>query len=251
MSNDFLKNISYFLIGGIIGGCTIYFCMSNNQSCSKNHSSSAFECSQATSDSFTESETTTQQEEDEVRNDSKNEEPKEEPSGASVQSPMNSNLSNKYSHLRYPLLFAKAFSGSERIGIMKALYKKLDGEYMQSSSFEYFCYVFGNVGNDKRYKPSDGDFINWQDGKPSLQWLILKLYKPEGGKQLERGTWSTVERCFLLNNMPIPPRSMKLETNHIGKSNKIRIDVLIADIMSTGSSCNPIHAEAFSQYHQV
>lgn len=250
MSKSLIKDISLLLIGNILGGCAVFFFMPNSQSSSKNISSDT-ECSQTTCHATTESDMASQQKQDEVYNDLKNEEPKEEFSEAPIQQPMNNNYQSKDSHLRYPLLLGEVFSGPERIRVMKALYKKLDGEYMQCSSFEYFCYVFGNIGNNKFYKPTDDDFINWQDGKPSLQWLILKLYKPEGKKQLERGTWSTVEKCFLLDNKPIPPRSMKLATNHIGDAHKNRIDALIADIMQLGPSCNPIHAETFSQYHQV
>lgn len=249
MKSSYIKDIALLLIGSVMGGCAVFFCMKNNQSRVENISS-AIEYSQQECRSFTETNVTPKQEQCEYNNLEK-EEPKEELSKPSVQSQTSSNSQDKNAHLCYPLLLGKKFSGSERIQVMKALFKRLNGEYMQCSSFEYFCYVFGNVGNDKRYKPTSEDFINWQDKKPSLQWLILKLYRLEGEKQLARGTWDTVEKCFLLDNVPIPPRKMKQGTNHIGKSYKDRIDTIIAEVMQTGSVGSPVRSETLNQSHQV
>lgn len=249
MKINIIERISCLLIGSFMGGCAVYFYMINSHSRVENIST-AIEYSQQECRSFTEPDTTPEQEQCEYNNLEK-EEPEEELSKTSVQSQTGNNPQDKNSHLCYPPLLGKVFSGSERIQVMKALFKKLNGEYMQCSSFEYFCYVFGNAGNDKRYRPTGEDFINWQDKKPSLQWLILRLYRPKEERQVARGTWATVEKCFLLDNVPIPPREMKQGTNHIGKSYKDRIDTIIAEVMQTGSTGNPARSETFSQSHQV
>lgn len=238
-----LKNMGLLVVGGIIGSCITYFFMADGQSISKDISYNV-ECSQQTCS--TGADAAAEQEQCENNNDLKEREQEEESSETPApQRTENDNPQNKNFHLRYPPLLAKSFSGSERIRAMKTLYEKLDGEFMRCSSFEYFCHVFGYTGNGKRHHPTSGDFIDWMDGKPSLQWLILKLYKPKGEKQIARGTWTKVETCFLLDGMPIPLRSMKLETNHIGKPYKDRIDAVIAEVMQKGTTDEPIHSETF------
>lgn len=245
MKELFFKNIGLLVVGGIIGSCITYFFMANDRNASKDISYN-IEYSQQTCSPFAGTDTTAEQEQCENNNDSKEEGQEEESSETSTpQRTENDNSQNKSSHFRYPPLLAKSFSGSGRVRAMKTLYEKLDGEYMRCSSFEYFCYVFGYTDNGKRYHPTSGDFIDWMDGKPSLQWLILKLYKPKGEKQIARGTWTKVETCFLLDGMPISSRSMKLETNHIGKPYKDRIDAIIAEVMQTGTTGEPIHSETF------
>lgn len=112
-------------------------------------------------------------------------------------------------YFRSPVLFAEL---PDKKKVLHKLYKNLK-DYMSCSSLEYFLYIFGDrLGN---YQPSDNDFIDWTGGKYSLQSLIIKLYKPDGAKSVPRGTWAKVEDFFLIDGKRIPPKSMKLETNHI------------------------------------
>lgn len=134
--------------------------------------------------------------------------------------------------LSYPLLFSEVFCGDDRQKVLQILYDKLQGEFMHCSSSNYFRYLFGGgKGLPSGYKPDENEFINWHAGKSSLQWLVIRLYRPEGQKQVLRGTWKKVEMCFLLNGSEIPLKTMKLETNHITETHKKKIDAILSEIM--------------------
>ena len=135
------------------------------------------------------------------------------------------------SQFDYPSLFKQSFSGQGWEKSITKLYDKLQGEYMYCSSRNYFYYVFGGKGLPNGYRPEKNEFISWLSGKPSLQWLIIRLYKPEGKRQLPRGTWEKVEMCFLMDGVQIPSKTMKLETNHIAESHKEGIDTILSEIM--------------------
>lgn len=124
-------------------------------------------------------------------------------------------------YFRSPVLFAEL---PDKKKVLHKLYKNLK-DYMSCSSLEYFLYIFGDrLGN---YQPSDNDFIDWTGGKYSLQSLIIKLYKPDGAKSVPRGTWGKVEEIFLMHGKRIPPKTMKLETNHIPEKVRNAIDQIV------------------------
>ncbi|OUO01349.1 hypothetical protein B5F97_06710 [Bacteroides clarus] len=139
-------------------------------------------------------------------------------------------------HLSYPLVLGQLFSGVERKRVINTLYKRLNEKYIQCSSMEYFSYVFGMAGIGKSYKPTEDDYINWIAGKRSLQCLIIKLYRPDGARQIVRNTWTKVENSFLLDGKPIPSETMKLETNHITNSCKEDMNILISDLIKEHTS---------------
>lgn len=134
--------------------------------------------------------------------------------------------------LQYPPLFIREFGIiSEQKNAIKSLYDLLDANgYIHCSSLEYFRYVFGRRGLEKTYKPDSDDYIEWTSNKASLQWLILRLYKQEGDRQLQRCTWKKVEAFFLLNG--VQASEMNKATNHISDSDKQKIDEIIAQVIS-------------------
>lgn len=145
---------------------------------------------------------------------------------------LNHSSLSKPTPLQYPPLFIREFGIiSEQKNAIKSLYDLLDANgYIRCSSLEYFRYVFGRRGLEKTYKPDAADYIEWTSNKASLQWLILRLYKQEGDRQLQRGTWPKVEAFFLLNG--VQANEMNKATNHISDSDKQKIDEIIAQVIS-------------------
>lgn len=145
---------------------------------------------------------------------------------------LNHSSLSKPTPLQYPPLFIREFGIiSEQKNAIKSLYDLLDANgYIRCSSLEYFRYVFGRRGLEKTYKPDSVDYIEWTSNKASLQWLILRLYKQEGDRQLQRGTWPKVEAFFLLNG--VQANEMNKATNHISDSDKQKIDEIIAQVIS-------------------
>lgn len=149
---------------------------------------------------------------------------------------LNHSSLSKPTPLQYPPLFIREFGTiSEQKKAIKSLYDLLDENgYIRCSSLEYFRYVFGRRGLEKAYKPDAVDYIEWTSNKASLQWLILRLYKQEGDRQLQRGTWPKVEAFFLLNG--VQANEMNKATNHISDSDKQKIDGIIAQVISPGQT---------------
>jgi hypothetical protein len=146
---------------------------------------------------------------------------------------ISTNRQRTFYHLPYPSIFKKIFSGkAQRRKSIEELYNKLKDNYIECSSTEYFCYVFGIVEKGKKeYKPKESDHINWTSDKRTLQCIIIKLYKPEGEKQIARGIWTKVENCFLLDGESIPPKTMKKDTNHISDPCKNTINALVDNLI--------------------
>ena len=144
---------------------------------------------------------------------------------------LNHSSLSKPTPLQYPPLFIREFGIiGEQKNAIKSLYDLLDANgYIRCSSLEYFRYVFGRRGLEKTYKPDSVDYIEWTSNKASLQWLILRLYKQKGDRQLQRGTWQKVESFFLLNG--VQANGMNKATNHISDSDKEKIDKIIEKVI--------------------
>lgn len=144
---------------------------------------------------------------------------------------LNHSIMSKPIPLQYPPLFIREFViRKEQEKAIKSLYDLLDEKgYICCSSQDYFFYVFGRRGLEKTYKPDAADYIEWTSNKASLQWLILRLYKQKGDRQLQRGTWQKVESFFLLNG--VQANEMNKATNHISDSDKEKIDKIIEKVI--------------------
>lgn len=141
--------------------------------------------------------------------------------------PLNEN--RKKSKLSYPPLFSNLSEG-QRKEVIDGLYKELCGSHIHCSSLNYFKYVFGGLGLPNNYKPSECDYIDWTTGKPSLQCLIIQLYRPKGEERVVRGTWLKAENCFLLDGELISLGTLKLNTNHIIEAREKEIKQIISKV---------------------
>lgn len=139
--------------------------------------------------------------------------------------------------LPYPLLFSSV-PNCQQAKVIQELARQLQAHYLQCTSLNFFYYVFGGKGLPCDYMPNDEDRIDFLGTPSELRYLILSLYRPEGKRSVNRGTWPKVEECFLLNGKPIRPGSLKEQTNKIPDNVKIEMTGILSKVyVPTSKEC--------------
>lgn len=129
--------------------------------------------------------------------------------------------------LPYPDLFCSV-PDELKAKVIQELAKKLQNHYLQYPSLNYFYYVFGGKGLPRDYVPNTEDRIDFIGTVSQLRCLMICLYRPAGKSRLNRGTWTIVEECFLLQGRPIRRGYLKEQTNKI----PIKVKTEMTEILS-------------------
>lgn len=232
-----------YAIGVVAVSGIVYMIMKNSKSCGEdddrtlpggNIPSSPFlrQCDCSDKDGTVEGDATGPGTEDEATQaeatadsacENTNENSKDVPSGKRV------NERIRKAQLPYPPLFG-SIPNNRQLKAIQDLANQLQSRYLSFQSLNYFYYVFGGKGLPQGYEPNDKDRINFLGTISELRCLILLLYRPAGKPRLNKGTWATVEECFLFHGEPIPSGSLKKQTNKIPEHIRIEIAGILSKI---------------------
>lgn len=130
-----------------------------------------------------------------------------------------------YDPLPLPELFEQYKAKSLNEAFEK-LYSMGNNTFFQCSRQE-FRYWFGGTMGINFNAETECKRIHWKKGKYALQYFTLKLYRINR-QRLPKNMWDKVGNIFLLDNEPIPPKTLGKNIKKVGKEDKREIDKMIA-----------------------
>ena len=98
-----------------------------------------------------------------------------------------------------------------------------NNSFFQCTKQEFRYWFGGSMGMNFDAK-TECKRINWKRGKYTLQYLIIRLYRPANKGRLSKGMWEKVRNVFLLDNKPILSGTLGKNVEKIGQQDKEDID---------------------------